>query len=196
MAGELEYFKQFLYEAPGDDPPPDISQQDDSGGDVMPPDLPEDNSIDMGADGPPDLPDDSGTPPDMEDDSGFGGDEFGGEEQQEDQNEKMELDEKISAIMNRNLYQRFLELLGSVTSQISQIKDNRDVLNSIVEDIQGFLSRLTDLEENIRLYLKNYFIHEDYGKNRLFFNKCLNLVSLLNMIFDDAIKKGIKHVDV
>ena len=52
------------------------------------------------------------------------------------------------------------------------------------------LSRLTDLEENIRLYLKNYFIHEDYGKNRLFFNKCLNLVSLLNMIFDDAIKKS------
>ena len=102
----------------------------------------------------------------------------------------------ISAIMNNKLYQRFINLLGSTKSKISEIKDNSDVLYTIAPECTEVIKTLQSLEENIRLYLKNKFVNEDYGKNLLFFNECLNLRALLSDIFDDIIKKGIKHVDV
>lgn len=196
MAGELEFFKQYLTEAPEDESPPDTAQEE----------APPDASFDMGD--PPDLPSDDGggdigeDPPDIGggNDGGlgdFGSDDAESEDEGNNQGgNPMELDEKISAIMNHKLYQRFINLLGSTKSKISEIKDNSDVLYTIAPECTEVIKKLQSLEENIRLYLKNKFVNEDYSKNLLFFNECLNLRALLSDIFDDIIKKGIKHVDV
>ncbi len=205
MAGEIDFFKQFLYEAPGDDPPPDMIQQD-NGGSSPPPDIPEDNSqeFNMNDSDPPDLPEQSNNtddmyqdPPDM-DDSDFNNDEFMDMDDDNGSNktEDLGLDKKISAVMNQELYQRYLSLLGNVTSQISQMKDNSDILYSITTECTNIIDRLSNLESSIKLYLKNNFINENYSKNLLFFNKCLNLLNLINEIFDNETKKGIKDVNI
>lgn len=206
MAGEIDFFKQFLYEAPGDDPPPDIIKQD-NGGSSPPPDMSEDNSqeFNMNGDDPPDLPEqDNNTddmyqdPPDI-DDSDFGNNEFMDTDDENESNsdtKDLGLDKKISAIMNQDLYQRYLTLLGNVTSQILQMKDNSDILYSITTECTNIINKLSNLESSIKLYLKNNFIGENYSKNLLFFNKCLNLLNLINEIFDNEIKKGIKDVNI
>ena len=200
MTSDLDFFKKLLYEASEDDPP-DV---DTTG----PPDLPaEDNDNSISMDDPPDIGgdsfDDAPPPPDVDNDSGgFGDDntddEFGDapDDGENNQGHNMKLNEKISAIMNQTLYQRFLKLLGKVSSEISQMKDNTDVLYAITTEFTDVIDRLTDLETNMRLYLKNYFINEKYEKNLLFFNECLNLLAVINKIFDESINKGIKRVDV
>lgn len=194
----LDLFKQFLFEAPGDDPPPDLGEEPQSQdlNNGAPPEL-NDDSGDGDMDSPPELGGDDmmmggddGAPPELGDDTGFGDDEGSGAEQ--DPNQNMEVDEKISAIMNANLYQRFLSLLGDVTNQISAIKDNSDIIYSLAPDSSKTVSSLKKLEENINLYLNNYFATENYSKNLLFFNKCLNLLKLLNDAFDKNIQKGIR----
>jgi len=196
MSKELDFFKQFLFEAPGDDPP-------DTGGDDGPPDVP-DNAGD--APGPPDLPDvggdDSGaddSPPDLGGDDGFGddtgfGDNDSGEGGEGENNQDLGLDEKVSAVMNRKLYQRFLALLNTIGGQLSMLKANGDILFTLSPDALDIVGYLKKLDENIRLYLKNTFINENYSGNLLFFNKCLNLLRLLNDVFDGSIKKGIKEM--
>lgn len=197
MAIEPNIFEKFLFEAPGDDVPPDMVD--------APPDVPE------GAenDGPPDMPtDDIGGddgmslddgPPDMPDE--FGGDEFGtddmsadGSENPDDQLQNLGLDEKISAIMNMNLYQRYLSLLNTIGGQLTMLKNNSDILHSLSADSTEIIESLKKLDENIRLYLKNSFLNENYSKNLLFFNKCLNLLKLLNDVFDSNVKKGIRTI--
>lgn len=200
----LKLFEKFLYEAPGEDPP-DVpaDTQSDSGVPDVPDDISEDNSppdIDMGDndyDEPPDI--ESGD--DQYDDSEFGDEnnfEDSGEENKEtdDNNDSnnMELDEKISAIMNMNLYQRFLALLNNIGSQLNLIKNNGDMLYTISSNSLEIVENLKKLDENIRLYLKNNFLNENYSKNLLFFNKCLNLLKLLNDEFDKSINKGIKSI--
>lgn len=197
MGSEENIFKQFLFEAPEDEVPPDMVN-------TGPPDIPEGAENDA----PPDLPDnmgedniDSGTaddaPPDMPDD--FGDDAFGeedpnatGEENLDDKLANLGLDDKISAIMNMNLYQRYLALLNTIGGQLTMIKNNSDILYTVSSNSIEIIDSLKKLDENIRLYLKNFFINENYSKNLLFFNKCLNLLKLLNDVFDNEIKKGIK----
>ena len=197
-------FERFLFEAPGSDPPPDIEQNNapdntESG----PPDIPDDASDDNG---PPDLPDDisddNGAPPDLGDDNDTG-DDFGTDDGLEDMegNENpndpnnLELDEKISAIMNMNLYQRYLSLLNNISNQIIMIKDNTDILYTLSPDSLEIESSLKKLDENVHLYLTNNFMNENYSKNLLFFNKCLNLLKLLNDTFNEKIQKGIKAIN-
>lgn len=195
MPGDLDFFKRFLYEAPGDDPPPDISQDNEQ--DNSPPDIGDDSTNND----PPDIDDSGGigdAPPDL-DDSGFDdnfGDDTNNDSDGEQQQPELELDEKISAILNQRLYQRFLELLSKINSQISQMKDNGDVLYSITPESTEINRHLIKLDENINMYLNHYFMNSDYSKNRLFFNKCLNLLALLNQSFDAAVKKGVKSMDV
>lgn len=198
MNEDQKLFERFLFEAPGDDPPD--AQMADTG----PPEMPDDAAD---AASPPDMPDlggdetgggDDGGPPDLGGDNDFGG--FGGEEDGaaddggeggEDPN-SLELDEKISAIMNMQLYQRYLSLLNTITGQLTTVKNNSDVLYSISPDSLDIIEQLKKLDENVRLYIKNSFLHENYSKNLLFFNKCLNLLQLLNVEFDKVIQKGIK----
>ena len=205
MNGLDNIFTRFLYEAPGDDPPPEVES------DTGPPDVPDDAGID---DGPPDMggfdddlgSDTSGTdeandgPPDMGGD--FGDDNFGdmgedgGDETADgegDNKETLELDDKVSAILNDNLYQHYLALITKINSQLTNIRDNSDVLYTLSEDTLEVVKVLEDLDENLRLYVKNKFLNENFSKNKLFYNKCLNLLGLVNKVFDRDIRKGIKE---
>jgi hypothetical protein len=193
-------FYKVMFEAPGDPPdmpsdgtgPPDIPS-DTSGSDNTPPDL----SDGQGSETPPDIQDDdtaggSNDPPDLDMDFGDGGDQQdqgfdddpsaeGGEE---NQIQNLNFDEKISAIMNMNLYQRYLSLLNNIGGQLSMIKNNSDMLYTLSNNSLDIIESLKKLDENIRLYLSNYFLNENYSKNLLFFNKCLNLLKLLNDVFE------------
>lgn len=196
---ELSMFEKFLYEAPGDDPPdvqpaadsaPDVPAEapDDSG----PPDIPDDAGADTADDGPPDMPPDG---EDGFDDGGFGDegtDVSGGEGDNDPEN--LGLDDKISAIMNMNLYQRFLSLMNTIGGQLTMLRNNGDMLYTLSPESLDIVESLKKLDENIRLYLKNTFLNENYSKNLLFFNKCLNLLKILNDVFDKNIKKGISSM--
>lgn len=180
-------FEKIIFEAPGD--PPDISEPASSN---TPPDLPEVPADNLGGDEAP--PDDLG--------GGLEDEELGGFEEEEGMNqegsegeEELEFDEKIDAIMNQNLYQRYLALLNNVNSQEAQIKKHSDALYTLSNDSLEIIGSLKKLDENIRLYLKNTFSTENYSKNLLFFNKCLNLLALLNEIFEKNIRKGIKAAE-
>ena len=202
------FFEQYLHED-GEDNAPDA----DMGSSTGPPDIPEDASPD---DGPPDMGgDDFGdsagddieggendSPPDMDMgddfgsiDDGMGDGEEGddGSSNGENNGNNLEIDDKISAIMNKGLYQRFLSLLSTINDQISSIKKNNDILYSLSNESIDIVASLTKLDENIRLYIDNKFLNENYSINLLFFNKCLKLLSLLNDNFDKQIRKSIKN---
>lgn len=194
-----DIFQQWMFEADGDPPEIDSGTEEASVDDNGPPDI--DNDM-GGEDGPPDLDADMGDmDPGFDDgsfDDGGGGFEDDGSDQgesEDDQNpENLNLPEKISAIMNNQLYQRYLSMLNSVGTQITQMTDNSDVLLSLMkDDYSDVLNVLKKLNENIRLWMKNNFIHEDYSKNLLFFNMCLNLLNLLNTSLDKKIKKGLRE---
>ena len=197
MSINKNIFEQFLFEAPEDETPPDMV---DNGTPEVPagaendepPDLPDDASF-GGSD---DVP--SGDEPPELSEEDFGTDDFNDEEMdtdnQEDSDSKLNnlgLDDKVSAIMNMNLYQRYLVLLNTIGGQLTMIKNNSDILYTLSNESLDIVEQLKKLDENIRLYLKNSFVNENYSKNLLFFNKCLNLLKLLNDVFDSNIKKGL-----
>lgn len=201
-------FTQYLFEAPGDDEsPPDTSMSDASTSSDEAPEGPD--GIDLNnpsEDSAPDIdgfddsaPDGGGdnSAPDIDGFDDNMDDGFGDENSDDDNNgqpkEDLHLDDKVSAIMNMNLYQRYLSLLTSLKEQISSIKDNYDILRTLSPDALDIVDSLKKLEENINLYIKNNFVHENYSKNLLFFNKCLNLLKLLNDIFEKNVTKGIKN---
>lgn len=190
MGTPLDLFQQSLFlEAPGD--------EGEASTDAQPTDPPAD-------DAPPDIPDDVGTepdndaPPDMADedpsDDGLGDTGFddGQQQEEEDPNKTMKLDAKVSTVMNVNLYQRYLTLLNTINTQLSMIKNNGDMIYTLSDQTSSIIASLKKLDENIRLYLSNIFLEENYSRNLLFFNKCLNLLKLLNDSFDASIQKGIK----
>ena len=198
MEQETSMFDRIFLEAPGD-PPPDMPADTapaDTGGDAPP-------EMDMGAGDqdigdPPDIGGDdiSGDPPDLSEEDFENEDQgMGDQPEEEDPNSNLEFDEKISRIMNMNLYQRYLALLNNISGQLTMLNDNSDTLYAVSEDSIDIIASLKKLDENVRLYLKNYFIQENFSKNRLFFDKCLNLLNLLNEIFQKKIEKGLKHVE-
>jgi len=187
----MSLFERVMFEAPGDPPPdiPDEAPPDTPEGDAAPPDIPDvtdDPGGDIGGGDPPDINmDDMGS-----DSGGFGDTSEEGEEEQD-----VGLDEKISTVMNQNLYQRFLSLLNKIGHQLSMIKNNSDMLYTLSNESLEVIGSLKKLDENIRLYITNSFMNENYSKNLLFFNKCLNLLKLLNDIFEKNIQKGVRTMD-
>lgn len=198
---DLNLFESFLFEAPGDDPPDTQPETEPS----APPDVPDGAENDPG---PPDIsgageesdPPDGDLPPDMGDAGDFSDDEsfddMSGDEgpAEGEENKDLGIDEKISAIMNMQLFQRFITLLSTIGSQLSSIRNNSDILYTLSEDSVEFVEALKKLDENLRLYINNSFINENYSKNLLFFNKCLNLLKLLNDVFDKNVRKGINSM--
>lgn len=195
---DYDLFGKYLFEAP-DDQPPDVALDDSN-----PPDIPDEPPVD---DGPPDISDTTGDnidttddgPPDISD--GIDGDFDNQDSEEEIGNDvnssienNLDLDEKISAIMNMNLYQRYLALLNQIAAQLAMMKDSTDILHSVSPESVNIIDSLKKLDENIRLYIKNTFLNENYSKNLLFFNKCLNLLKLLNDIFDKNVKKGLNSM--
>lgn len=190
MGTPFDLFQQSLFlEAPGD--------EGEASTDAQPTDPPAN-------DAPPDIPDDVGTesdndaPPDMTDedpsDAGLGDTGFddGQQQEEEDPNKTMKLDAKVSTVMNVNLYQRYLTLLNTINTQLSMIKNNGDMIYTLSDQTSSIIASLKKLDENVRLYMSNIFLEENYSRNLLFFNKCLNLLKLLNDSFDASIQKGIK----
>lgn len=187
----MSLFEQWMFEAPGDDPAPDVPA-DTAAPDVPADDAPSADPPDIGGDDMGDAPADDG-PPDIGGDD-FGGDDFGGDDNiiPEEGSGDMGLSEKISSILNMNLYQSYLELISQIGSQISSMKDNADLLYAITPKVDTVVKRLKDLEENIRLYIDNHYLNEKYEKNRLFYNKCKNLANLIDRDFNNMISKEIK----
>ena len=198
----MSFFDKYFLEE-GEDAPP----ANDGGGapaeapappqDDSPPDMPTDLDGDMG--GSADMGGDAGgggdddMPPGMDD---FGGDSSddtssGGDSQQGDKKEPT-FAEKISNILNSKLYQRFVSLLNRIENQLLSIKNNFDIFNIICAESTDHIDILKKLSENIRMYINDYFINENYSKNLLFFNKCLNLYKLTNDELIKVVKHGIK----
>ncbi len=200
---ELSLFEKVILEAEGD--PPDINMSSDSG----PPDLsPNDNIENTPNENPPDINEDNigmdNTPPEIGDDNEFdvgsnedigedNGDGGFGDDQSDDNNtDNLKFGEKISAIMNLNLYQKFLSLLTTISNQITMIKDNSDTIFSISPETVDIVDKIKRLDENIRAYIENYFENENYSSNLLFFNKSINLLKMLNDVLNKNLQKGIK----
>jgi len=193
---EFNMFEKIIFEAPGD-PPPDIPEEDTTAPDMPPDDPPEIPADDPGG-GIGGGSMEGEAPPDM-DMGDIGGGDAGGvwdaSAEGEGEQPELELDEKISTVMNQGLYQRFLALLNKIGNQLSMIKNNSDILYTLSHESLEIIGSLKKLDENIRLYLDNSFLNENYSKNLLFFNKCLNLLKLLNEIFEKNVQKGIKAMD-
>lgn len=204
---ELDLFMKYLKEAP-DDLPPDAGMGNSSSSGNDPPEISEPSpEPDISSEDPPEMNNDVGEvnmdgdePPELGDDIGVDDGSFGNADDDnssdEPSNSNVGLDEKVSAIMNMNLYQRYLTLLNNIASQLSMVKDNSDILHTVSPDSLDVIDSLKKLDENIRLYLKNTFINENYSKNLLFFNKCLNLLKLLNNTFNENIKRGISSMNI
>ncbi len=204
--GDFDLFKSFM-EA---DDPPDAAMMNSQSPDVPadtgpsePPEISDDVGAgpdDMSGENPPEINDiDDGGDMSEEDPPGMGGDDFGENDGSSDDSadgnnqEPMDLDEKISAILNKNLYSRFLVMLDKLTTQMTQLKSNNDIVYAISPEASEVSTRYKELENNIRIYLRNSFLSENYSKNLLFFNKCLNLFKFLNASFTSFISKGIKE---
>jgi hypothetical protein len=189
MGKKFNIFEKVILEA--DEAPPDIggAEPQDTAPDIAedPPDLSVDTNDNM-----PEVGFDD-TPPEVDNDDNVEDFDMDSEDNEEDP-QNLQLDEKISAIMNMNLYQRFLTLLNKIGTQLAMIKNNSDILSVLSTELLDIIESLKKLDENIRLYLNNYFINENYSSNLLFYNKCINLLKLLNDIFDKNINKGIKQI--
>ena len=187
MSVEPNIFEKFLFEAPEDEVPPDMVDStppevpDGAENEAPPPDMPDIEDSMASGDEPPDMPDEFGTDDFANDDA-----DLTGMDTPEDPLQDLGLDDKVSAIMNMNLYQRYLALLNTIGGQLTMIKNNSDILYTLSSDSLDILDSLKKLDENIRLYLKNYFLNENYSKNLLFFNKCLNLLKFLITILRRA----------
>lgn len=190
MGTPLDLFQQSLFlEAPGDEGEASTdAQPTDPPADDAPPDIPDTVGTESDNDAPPDMPEEDPS------DDGLGDTGFddGQQQEEEDPNKTMKLDAKVSTVMNVNLYQRYLTLLNTINTQLSMIKNNGDMIYTLSDQTSSIIASLKKLDENVRLYMSNIFLEENYSRNLLFFNKCLNLLKLLNDSFDASIQKGIK----
>lgn len=154
---------------------------------------------------PPDIPDVPEPPPppqeyDQQGDNGqeedysdYADNDQGGDQQNNgeggDKKGEPEFSEKISNILNVKLYQRYIQLLSKIENQLITIKNNTDIFTILFKSSGDSIDILKKLDENIRLYIKYYFVKENYSKNLLFFNKCINLFKINN----DLLNKSMKH---
>lgn len=198
LYGKNNDLKVFTEE--GEDTPP----PDDAGGDPgPPPDLSateDPPSLDgAGLDSSENMGDTSGGMDDMGGGDDFGSsDDMGMDDNSSDdgsgEGEKKELSvgEKISNVLNGKLYQRYLALLNRIENQILTIKNNLDIFNILFENDNSIINILKKLSENIRIYINEKFIKENYSNNKLFFNKCINLYKMTN---DELVKLMKRNID-
>ena len=179
---------KFLFEAPGDEEEPSDANQPAEETEVTDEPAPADdvNVDDAGGDdtdAPPDL--DMGDFSDDSTDDVLGGDDSG------EDTSNLKLDEKISSILNVNVYKDCLRLLSDIGTQLNTIKDNVDMFDAITKTTSTFVDSLRKLDNNIREYLTNIFQDTRYENNLLFYNKCKAYYALLNEKFDKEVHKSI-----
>lgn len=176
----LLFFEKVLLEE-GEDAPVDDSASAEG---TDPPDMGGDIESDFSGD----TGDTGGD--DTSFDTDFGGDSSGEDSGDGDESKEPSFGEKISNVLNSKLYQRYLSLLNRIENEILSIKNNSDIFNIICKQSYESIEILKKLSENIRIYLNEFFLKENYSKNLLFFNKCINLYKLTN----DQIIKLMKHI--
>lgn len=103
--------------------------------------------------------------------------------------EGTEFDKKVSDILNRELYQHYMSLKKTINQELTMLENNIDYINSEVMKETDIVEILKKLEENMDLYLANYFVNSNYSKNVFFYNKCLNMVNLVNLEFKRVLEK-------
>lgn len=141
----------------------------------------------------PPAPDEPPPPPDEYNDGGGEQSYYNdGQDENSDESNGNELDfgEKISNILNAKLYQRYLTLLSHIENQLIIIKNNADIFGILLKSSPEIIDVFKKLEENIRIYISDYFEKENYSKNLLFFNKCINLYKACNEILNKNMKKN------
>lgn len=175
----MSLFERVFFEAPEDDPPDMAPPSTDD----APPDI-------GGADDPPPDMDAGDMEGDMGDDNYGFDDGTGGDE---DDTENLNFDDKISIIMNQRLYERFIKLHMTLKNQLKIFNKNMDLIDTISDKNDSILTSMTKLSENVEEYMANYFMNENYSKNLLFFNKCINLYNLLQQNFDKEIKRYVAN---
>ena len=176
----------FLFEAPEDEETaaPEEAPVEDTPADDNPPDITDDAIEGAGDDipAPPDLGEEDIT------DDGFG-DDLG----DEGELNNLTIDEKISSILNVNLYKNYLKLLSDIGTQLNTIKSNIDMFNAISDTTGSLVESIRKLEENLRLYMIDHFQNSRYENNQLFYDKCKSLYELLNDKFEKDVRKSIRH---
>jgi len=181
---------KFLFEAPGDeDEPTTDAPAEDAPTDEAPPDM---NTTDEGGTDV-DVTDDPGDngPPDID----MGNDDFDSDfSSDEGSTENISVPEKISAILNVNLYKNFMKLISDIGTQLNTIKHNIDMFNALTPTTSDTVDQFHKLDENVRLYMTTKFRDERYENNQLFYDKCKTLYQFLNEKFGKEINKGIKNI--
>ena len=177
---------KFLFEAPGDeDEATTEAPEETPPADDNPPDMGDDVAADEpmddegGLDGPPDIGDDFGDEDSFTDDTG-------------EDTQNLTIDEKISSILNVNLYKNYLSLLSDIGTQLNTIKNNIDIFQAISDKTEETVTAIKNLDKNLRTYMMDTFQDERYENNMLFYNKCKALYKLLNEKFEKDIRKSIK----
>lgn len=182
----------FIMEAEGDEVAPfdvggeeESSPQVDASGEEQSPD----------ADSPPPMTDEADTVPGFDDSQDMGGEEDplgDGEPDTEENPDKKDgkLSEKVSNILNQQLYSNLLSKNLEVENTINSLNDLNsalpyDIINKNEEPLRKLKAALSKGQS----YAIDSFIDNSYGENRMFFQKLDALYTLLLDELNTNLKK-------
>lgn len=182
----------FIMEAEGDEVAPfdvggeeESSPQVDASGEEQSPD----------ADSPPPMTDEADTVPGFDDSQDMGGEEDplgDGEADAEENPDKKDgkLSEKVSNILNQQLYSNLLSKNLEVENTINSLNDLNsalpyDIINKNEEPLRKLKAALSKGQS----YAIDSFIDNSYGENRMFFQKLDALYTLLLDELNTNLKK-------
>ena len=177
---------KYLFEAPGDEEEQTTEEPaEDTAGD--PPAIEDENPAATPTDTDEGI--DISDPPDLTEDDMPGDDSFTDVDTPDLNN--LSIDEKISSILNVNLYKNYMQLLSDIGTQLNTIKNNIDIFQALNKDTNNTVKAIRDLDSNLRDYMVNTFKDERYENNLLFYNKCKALYQMLNEKFEKDIHKAV-----
>lgn len=182
----------FIMEAEGDEVEPfDVGGEENSSPQVDA--SGEDQSPD--ADSPPPMNDEADTVPGFDDSQDFGGEEEASPDDGEDTEENPDkkdgkLSEKVSNILNQQLYSNLLSKNSEIENTINSINELNsalpyDIINQNDEPLRKLKAALSKGQN----YAIDSFIDNSYGENRMFFQKLDALYTLLLNELNTNLKK-------
>lgn len=191
----MEDIFHLIMEAEGDDEiaPFDVGGEDNSSPQVDA--SGEDQSPDAGS--PPPMTDEGDdSVPAFDDSQGMGGDEEAssydeeGETEENPDKKDEKLSEKVSNILNQQLYSSLLNKNSEIENTINSINDLNsalpyDIINQNDEPLRKLKAALSKGQN----YAVNAFIDNDYGENRMFVQKLDALYTLLLNELNTNLKK-------
>lgn len=183
----------FIMEAEGDEVEPfDVGGEENSSPQVDA--SGEDQSPD--ADSPPPMSDEEDTVPGFDDSQEMGGEEElssdeGGDDTEENPDKKDgKLSEKVSNILNQQLYSNLLNKNLEIENTINSINDLNSALPyEIINKNEEPLRKLKAALSKGQSYAIDSFIDNTYGENRMFYQKLDALYTLLLNELNANLKK-------